>query len=530
MRPTLGVAVLSLLAVPSASAAPFERGMLLEGTVVTMDARDRVVRDGRVLVRGQKIVAVWSGARPPRGVKVGRAVVVKPARGLIYPGLVNLHDHPTYDMLEPWRAPSSDAQPAFGRPLGTEPYANRYQWNGGFGDASEEYRRLVSAPQDALVPSSGLGLASEAMKWAEARDLLAGETSSEGGPPDPAVDGSLARNVDEANFGRDRVDARVGPLAGDTAGAAAELARIRAGDVDAFLVHLAEGVRDGDRRPGDGFSSRDELAGLRGAGLLRSQTVIVHGTALEPADFAALRAAGAKLVWSPLSNLLLYGATARAGDALARGVLVSLGTDWAPSGSPTLLEELKVADLVLTGVPAGVGRDRTLVAMVTRNPARTLGWSREVGSVEMGKVADLVVVSRDARNPYRALVDATERDVRLTMVGGDPLAGDTGVMKLLKGDDAETVRSTRGGFAKAIDVTKAGVPEGRETLASIRAKLAAGLAGLAGGPLPLAPLLAKDDAAFFATLEGRAGTYPANVNQTAGGRNPFHGFEARWYP
>src|SRR3954449_802442 len=158
MRPALGVAVLALIVAPSASAAPFERGMLLEGTVVTMDARDRVVPDGHVLVRGQKIVAVWSGATPPRGVKVGRPVIVKPARGLIFPGLINLHDHPTYDMLEPWPAPSSDAQPAFGRPAGTEPYANRYQWNGGFGDASPEYTRLVSEPQDTFVRGDRLGL------------------------------------------------------------------------------------------------------------------------------------------------------------------------------------------------------------------------------------------------------------------------------------------------------------------------------------------------------------------------------------
>jgi 5-methylthioadenosine/S-adenosylhomocysteine deaminase len=175
-------------------------------------------------------------------------------------------------------------------------------------------------------------------------------------------------------------------------------------------------VRDGDRRPRDSFSSRGEFVSLRASGLLRSETVIVHGTALEASDFAAMRAAGAKLVWSPLSNLLLYGKTANVSEALARGVLVSLGTDWAPSGSPTLLEELKVADLL--------------------------------------------VVSGSARNPYRSLIDATERDVRLVTVGGDPLAGDVGVVRSLKGGDFETVRSERGRFSKAIDVTKARAPTG----------------------------------------------------------------------
>ena len=134
---------------------------------------------------------------------------------------------------------------------------------------------------------------------------------------------------------------------------------MKAGRYDAWMVHLAEGVRDADRRPGDPFSSRAEFATLKAKGLLTDMTVIIHGTALERSDFAEMRAAptirtdgvgdgrGAKLVWSPLSNLLLYGETTNVYDALAEGVLVSLGTDWTPSGSRTLLHELKVADVAL---------------------------------------------------------------------------------------------------------------------------------------------------------------------------------------
>src|SRR6185436_19056936 len=102
----------------------------------------------------------------------------------------NLHDHPTYSMLPAWPPPSSDAQPAFGRPTGAEPYANRYQWNGarGFGDVSEEHQRLIRAPQEVLVDPSGLGLATEAVKWAEIRALLGGETADQGADGDPATD------------------------------------------------------------------------------------------------------------------------------------------------------------------------------------------------------------------------------------------------------------------------------------------------------------------------------------------------------
>src|SRR4029079_3211772 len=124
---------------------------------------------------------------------------------------------------------------------------------------------------------------------------------------------------------------------------AALVDRMREGQVDAFIAHAGEGVRDGERRPGDCYSSVAELRDLRHVVLLSDETVIVHGTAFERRDFARMRRArsprddgrgdglGAKLVWSPLSNLLLYGHTANVYEALAEGVTVSLGTDWSPS-------------------------------------------------------------------------------------------------------------------------------------------------------------------------------------------------------
>src|SRR5204862_6065820 len=160
-----------------------------------------------------------------------------------------------------------------------------------------------------------------------------------------------------ANFGRQRVFSRVAANGSLGASDAETLAdAMSAGLVDAWLVHLAEGVRDADRRPGDATSSRAEFADLKARHLLTDATVVVHGVGLEPEDFYEMAHApaaradgigdgrGAKLVWSPLSNLLLYGKTTAVYDALEAGVLVSLGTDWAPSGAANLLTELKVAD------------------------------------------------------------------------------------------------------------------------------------------------------------------------------------------
>ena len=285
-----------------------------------------------------------------------------------------------------------------------------------------------------------------------------------------------------------------------------------AGLVDAWLVHLAEGVRDGDRRPGDPTSSRAEFADLKAGHLLTDATVIVHGVGLEPEDFYEMARApaapdgagdgrGAKLVWSPLSNLMLYGQTAAVYDALAAGVLVSLGTDWTPSGSPNLLTELKVADRALRDPSLLGGRrhvvpgltvgseseergaaeralDRLLVEMVTINPAMAVRWDDQVGSIETGKAADLLVIEAPPMpeetvgippSPYRRLIDATERNVALVMVGGVAQAGDVPVMSALKPGDFEAVVSEGGCFDKAIDVTAPDSQRDRNARADISA-------------------------------------------------------------
>jgi cytosine/adenosine deaminase-related metal-dependent hydrolase len=503
--------------------------VLLEGTVVTMNAARDVIRNGRVLVREGRIAAVWQGAVPPDGVDLTGAVRAPLGpRAHIYPGLINLHDHPFYDVLPLWQPPSSHRQPAAGRPNGTEPYGNRYQWNSAPAQPPEAGRLIVN-PSAILTQESGLARLVEVIKFGKARMILGGTTTTQGGGSHPAYDSLLSRNVEGVNFGRQRILSRVAAIGSLSSSDAALLnGGMSSGLLDAWLVHLAEGVRDGDRNPGDTTSSRAEFAALKAMHLLTDVTVVVHGVGLEPEDFhdmaqapaaradAAGDGRGAKLVWSPLSNLLLYGRTAAVYDALAAGVLVALGTDWSPSGSPNLLTELKVADRALRDrsllgdrrhiVPEltagraledrGVAEralDELLVEMVTINPAQAVRWDDQVGSIEAGKAADLLVIEpppAPARNdgipdsPYRRLIDATERDVALVMVGGIAQAGDIDVMSALKPGDFEVISSTASCFQKAIDVTAPSVPQGNQTLAQMSALLADGLRGLGGDQPP----------------------------------------------
>jgi 5-methylthioadenosine/S-adenosylhomocysteine deaminase len=532
------VVVLSIVLM-LATGAPGQRGLvaasappalLLDGTIVTMNASREVIHNGHLLVRDGRIAAIWKGTKLLPGIDVTGAVRVPLGpRAFIYPGLINLHDHPSFGVLPLWQPPSSHQQPGLGRPLGTEPYGNRYQWNSAGVTQPEEAARLFSNPSGMLTDSAGLGRLIDVIKFSKARMILGGTTTTQRTGSNPAYDSLLARNVESVTFGRQRIFSRVESI-GSLTSTDADVLRdgLSAGLVDAWLVHLAEGVRDADRRAGDPSSSRAEFAELKAKNLLTDATVIVHGAGLEAEDFDEMAHApaaradgigdgrGAKLVWSPLSNLLLYGKTLAFYDALAAGVLVSLGTDWTPSGSPNLLTELKVADRTLRDTlllggrrhvvphldPAGGADDggaaeraldQLLVEMVTINPAMTVRWDDQVGSIEVGKVADLLVIdaprtSEDvdgiSQSPYRRLIDATERDVALVLVGGNAQAGDIDVISTLKPGDFEVVSSQTGCFDKAIDITEPSVPDGTDTMAQVLARLGDGLRSLGGDQPP----------------------------------------------
>ena len=103
------------------------------------------------------------------------------------------------------------------------------------------------------------------------------------------------------------------------------LAGIESGKVRAFYIHLAEGRSDNER-------SREELDTLVELGGLTERTVIIHGTALSEAQLGDVKDAGASLVWSPQSNLRLYGETTKAAEALRLGPAGGAGRGLAALG------------------------------------------------------------------------------------------------------------------------------------------------------------------------------------------------------
>ena len=182
----------------------------------------------------------------------------------------------------------------------------------------------------------------------------------------------------------------------------------------------------------------------------------IHAAGLLPEDFDVLAQQHASMVWSPLSNLLLYGGTARVDAARAAGVTIGLGSDWSPTGSKNLLGELKVAWLYSQHVLNGLFTARDLVAMATRDAARILKWEGLLGTIAAGARADLLVIDGTAGDPYDALIHAKETDIRLVMINGVARYGVPALMAPLAPDD-QTVKCGRP-IAKALSEAGDGRP------------------------------------------------------------------------
>jgi cytosine/adenosine deaminase-related metal-dependent hydrolase len=169
-----------------------------------------------------------------------------------------------------------------------------------------------------------------------------------------------------------------------------------------WIIHAAEGV---DQEAGAEFDRLDAL------GCLKSNTLLVHGIALDLARRTRLDEAAAGLIWCPSSNQRLFGTTAIVGELIARG-RVALGTDSRMSGSRDLLDELRVAGQI------GNLNESALESLVTTASARLLRLA-DRGVLEAGTRADLLVLPADAR-----LSTMTRADVRLVLHDGQVKYGD----------------------------------------------------------------------------------------------------------
>ena len=389
-----------------------------------MDANRTVLAAGTVWIDKGAIVDVRPTADgPPDGFDGVRPVATG---GTIFPGLIELHNHLAYNALRLWDVP--------------EKYTNRDKWG-----REEDYRRLVSGPMQVLGPSPELMPA--VVRWVECKCLVSGTTTGQGiqlfsNAGARRYYRGIVRNVEATDdAGLPHAQAKISDV--EAADARSFLRRL--GQHECFILHLSEGTDP---------AAREHFLALklpRRKWALAPSLAGIHCAALEAEDFEVLGRHGCSMVWSPFSNLLLYGATAKIKAAKAAKLKIGLGSDWSPTGSKNLLGELKVAKLVSDDL-GGLFADDELVAMATCDAASILRWDGALGTIENTKRADLIAIDSTSGDPYRALIGADEADLRLVMIGGVARFGLPSMLRRL-GADGEEVKIA--GRTRLVDLRQA---------------------------------------------------------------------------
>ena len=198
-------------------------------------------------------------------------------------------------------------------------------------------------------------------------------------------------------------------------------------------------------------------------------TVLAHMVNLDlPTDLPILAECGATVAHNPASNCKLASGIAAISQMLDDGVHVSLGTDGAPCNNTyDMFQEMRLASLLQKGLrrdATAMTADRVL-EMATIDGAKALGLEAEVGSLEVGKKADLVVMNVDGSHcapfdpeqlgqgvdPITVVVySCTGRDVESVVVDGRLLVHDR---KLLKQNEVEIVKEAQAVSQRLRDCT-----------------------------------------------------------------------------
>jgi cytosine/adenosine deaminase-related metal-dependent hydrolase len=240
--------------------------------------------------------------------------------------------------------------------------------------------------------------------------------------------------------------------------------RLRAALAPRFAVscsqHLLEAVGSLSSREGwlihtHASENRDEIALVRQrtgrsnleyfvhTGLASPRLCAAHCVWVDDSEQRLMADHGVKVMHCPGSNLKLGSGIAPVVEMRRQGISVSLGADGAACNNQLdMFAEMRLAaglQAIVKGAGALTARD--VLTMATREGARALGLESEIGSIEAGKRADLIVIDRDrphlatSPDPISTIVySARPSDVRTTIVGGEVVVDD---FQLARADAAE---------------------------------------------------------------------------------------------
>jgi 5-methylthioadenosine/S-adenosylhomocysteine deaminase len=401
--------------------------LIRQATLVTVNARDDVLEHADLAIAGEKIVGVGSA---PEGFVPDR--VLDGSDRIVLPGLVNTHTHLSMTLMRnyaddlafwPWLLERV-------KPLEDHLVPEDVRIGARLGIA-EMIRGGTTCFHDMYFHLDGVA---DEVANAGLRGRLCGALFGNSAQGEALL--AAAVGVHERWHGKaeGRVTVGLGPHSpylcspGYLREIVGEAERLQCG----LHIHVAETEREvAEGRERHGVTPVQHLAGL---GCFRVPTVAAHGIFVDEADRQLLREGRVSVAHNPGSNLKLANGIAPVQALLDDGVNVSLGTDGAASNNNlNLFEEMHLAALLqkwlrrdAEALPA-----RQALRMATINGAAALRLDAEIGSLEVGKQADVVVI--DAAQPHLAprhdpiallVYSAQAADVCMVIVNGRILLED----------------------------------------------------------------------------------------------------------
>jgi 5-methylthioadenosine/S-adenosylhomocysteine deaminase len=399
--------------------------------VVTMDAQHRLIEDGALAIRGERIVGV--GRRADINRQFQAVHRLDRPEAILIPGLINTHTHAAMSLL---RGIADD--------LRLEDWLEKYIFPAEAKNVTPDFvlwgTRLACLEMMLSGTTTFVDMyyfedrVAQAAKEAGMRGVL-GETILRFKSPDSATPKDALQYA-EKFIRQYQNDALIVPAPAPHAIFTNEDADLRAARKLAdkygmpLLIHLSETKLENDNALRTRGMSPTRLLDV--LGVLDGPTIAAHGVWLDDDDMMLLKAHGTRVAHCPSSNMKLASGVAPVIKLLGLGVPVGLGTD-GPAGSNNdfdLMEEMNLAaDLqkVITGDPTALNAEQA-IAMATILGARVAGLEKQIGSLEAGKRADLVMLRLDRPHAvplykvYSQVVYALKgSDVEDVVVNGKPI-------------------------------------------------------------------------------------------------------------
>jgi len=399
--------------------------------VVTMDAQHRLIDDGAVAVRAERLVGVGKHADIARQFQAAHHLDRPEA--ILMPGLINTHTHAAMSLL---RGIADD--------LRLQDWLEKYIFPAEAKNVTPDFvlwgTRLACLEMMLSGTTTFVDMyyfedrVAQAAKEAGMRGVL-GETILKFKSPDSATPND-ALQFTEKFIQQYKNDPLIVPAPAPHAIFTNEDRDLRAARqlADKYsvpvIIHLSETkVENDDALRTRGMSPTRLLDTL---GVLNGPTIAAHGVWLDDADMKILKERGTGIAHCPSSNMKLASGVAPVIKLLGLGIPVGLGTD-GPAGSNNdfdMMEEMNLAaDLqkVTTGDPTALNAEQA-IAMATIQGARVAGLEKQTGSLEPGKRADLITLRLDRPhavplyNVYSQIVYALKgSDVEDVMINGKPI-------------------------------------------------------------------------------------------------------------